>query len=112
MSTLTKRIAKANYVVLTPPGEVLKEMIFEIGMGVCELALHCKLPIETMQGILDTTTEMTQNIAEKLEHVIRIHVDSWMRREEKYRKRIILAANTQKHSMDEELGVAIKNHDT
>ena len=109
MPTLTKRTAKkANYIVLMPPGDVLKEKIFELGLDASELALRCKLPVETIQGILNATVEMTQIIAEKLEHVTWIQADSWMRMEESYRSRITLTANTQKYSIDEELGVAIK----
>jgi len=106
--TLTARIAKTNYIVLMPPGDVLKEKIFEMGMDATELAYHCKLPVETILGILDTTTEMTQTIADRLEHVTRIQADSWMRMEENYRKRKKKTANTQKYSVDKELGVAIK----
>jgi len=108
MPTLTARTAEKNYIVLMPPGDVLKEKIFEMGIDASVLAHHCKLPVETVQGILDTTTEMTQVIAEKLEHVTRIQADSWMRMEEDYRKRKKLTANIQKYSIDEELGVAVK----
>ena len=108
MSTLTKSTAKKNYVVLMPPGDVLKEKIFEMGVDAITLSSRSKLPIETIQGILDATTEMTQTIAEKLEHVTQIQADSWMRMEENYRTRIKLTASNQKYSVDEELGVAIK----
>ena len=108
MPTLVARTANTNYIVLMPPGDVLKEKIFEMGMDASVLAHHCKLPVEIILGILDTSVEMTQVIAEKLEHVTRIQADSWMRMEEDYRKRKKLTANTQKYSIDEELGVALK----
>ena len=112
MSVLKERTAfpsaKANYIVLMPPGDVLKEKIFEMGLNAPELASRCKLPIEIVQGILDATVEMTQIIAEKLEHVTWIQADSWMRMEENYRKRLKLTRNTREYSVDEELGVVVK----
>ena len=99
---------KTNYVVLMPPGDVLKEKIFEMGLDATEVAARCKLPVETIQGILDATTEMTQIIAEKLEHVTWIQADSWMRMEENYRKRQKLATNTYEYSVDNELGLLVK----
>ena len=106
--TLVAKTANTNYIVLMPPGDVLKEKIFEMGMDASELAHHCQLPVETIRGILDTSVEMTQMIAEKLEQITRIQADSWMRMEEDYRKRKKLTANTQEYSIDEELGVALK----
>ena len=75
MPTLVARTANTNYIVLMPPGDVLKEKIFEMGMDASVLAHHCKLPVETILGILDTSLEMTQVIAEKLEHVTRIQAE-------------------------------------
>ena len=100
--------AKRNYIVLMPPGDVLKEKIFEMGLDAAELASRCKLPVETIQGILDTTTEVTQVIAEKLEHVTWIQADSWMRMEENYRQRLEVTANTHEYAMDRELGIAVR----
>ena len=108
MPTLVARTKNTNYIVLMPPGDVLKEKIFEMGMDASELAHHCQLPVETIRGILDTSVEMTQMIAEKLEQITRIQADSWMKMEEYYRKRMKLTANTQKYSIDAELGVALK----
>ena len=112
MPTLTKRTtttqAKTNYLVLMPPGDVLREKIFELGLDVTELARRCKLPLETIQGVLDATFEITQIIAEKLEHVTWIQADSWMRMEENYRKRLKLAANTDEYAVDDELSVVVK----
>ena len=112
MSTLTKRAtttrAKTNYIVLMPPGDVLREKIFELGLDAAELARRCKLPLETIQGVLDATFEITQIIAEKLEHVTWIQADSWMRMEENYRKRLKLAANTGEYTIDDELDIVVK----
>jgi addiction module HigA family antidote len=112
MPTLTKRAtatqAKRDYIVLMPPGDVLREKIFELGLDVTELAKRCKLPLATIQGILDATTEMTQMIAEKLEHVTWIQADSWMRMEENYRKRLKLTANADEYTVDDELSIAVQ----
>ena len=40
--------AKTNDLVLMPPGNVLREKIFELGLDATELARRCKLPLETM----------------------------------------------------------------
>ena len=99
---------KANYIVLMPPGDVLKEKIFEMGLDAAELASRCKLSVETIQGILDATTEMTPIVAEKLEHVTWIQADSWMRMEKNYRQRMKMVANNNDYSVDRELGAAVR----
>jgi plasmid maintenance system antidote protein VapI len=99
---------RPNYVVLMPPGDVLKEKIDEMDIDATELASRCKLPVATIHGILDTTTEMTQIIADKLEQVTWIQADSWMRMEENYRQRLALTANTREYTIDNELGIAVK----
>jgi len=91
-----------------PPGDVLKEKIFEMGLDAAELASRCKLSVETIQGILDATVEVTQIIAEKLEHVTWIQADSWMRMEKNYRQRLELTANTHEYSVVRELGIVVR----
>ena len=99
---------RPNYIVLLSPGDVLKEKIDEMNLDATELASRCKLSVETIQGILDTTTEMTQIIATKLEQVTWIQADSWMRMEENYRQRLALTANSHEYVIDNELGIAVK----
>jgi len=57
------RSVERNYIVLMPLGDVLKEKIFEMGLDVTELITRCQFSVETIRGILDATTEMTQIIA-------------------------------------------------
>ena len=90
-----------------PPGDVLQEKIDEMNMDATELASRCKLSVEIIQGILDTTMEMTQIIADKLEQVTWIQADSWMRMEENYRQKLALTANSREYAIDNELGIAV-----
>jgi len=92
MSTVIQAIYKdtPDYIVLTPPGKILAEKIYEMGIDANELARRCGLSLETIQQLLGAEIVVTREIAETLEKATWIPVKNWMRYEDNYRKRLEL----------------------
>ena len=69
MSTITPPIYQftPDYIVLTPPGKILAEKIYEMGIDASELARRCELPLETVRQVLNAEAAVTKEIAELLE---------------------------------------------
>ena len=76
---------EASYVRLLPPGEVIAEKVFEMGIGVVELARRCELPPETIQKLLQAELPLTETIADKIEKVTWMNAEGMMRLETRYR---------------------------
>jgi len=74
-----------NYVRLLPPGEVIAEKIFELGIEVSELAQRCSMPLETIQKLLKAEVPLTKDIADKIEKITWMDADGMMRLEKRYR---------------------------
>ena len=74
-----------NYVRLLPPGEVIAEKIFELGIDDAELARRCELPLEIIQQLLKADVPLTKEIADKIEKVTWMNADGMMRLENRYR---------------------------
>ena len=73
-----------NYIVLLPPGTILREKLSEMELSIEGLAQCSGLSVETIQSVLKTEIAVTQEIAEKLEKGTRIPVGNWLRYEEGY----------------------------
>ena len=74
-----------NYVRLLPPGEVIAEKIFEMGIDDAELARRCELSLETIQQLLKAETPLTKDVADKIEKVTWMNADGMIRLETRYR---------------------------
>ena len=91
MSTMTKTRAQTcqyvpDYITLLPPGNILSEKLFEMGLDATGLAERSGLSVEIIQCVLKVEIPVNQAIAEKLERATWIPAASWLRYEEHYRK--------------------------
>jgi HTH-type transcriptional regulator/antitoxin HigA len=92
MTTLERKKAapfQPNYIRLLPPGEVIAEKIFEMGIDEAELARRCGLPLETIQQLLKAEIPLTKEVAEKIEQVTWMNADGMMRLETRYRNDLV-----------------------
>ena len=55
--------SKPNYITLLPPGRIIAEKIFEMGIDAPELARRCSLSLETIQQLLKAEIPLTNEIA-------------------------------------------------
>jgi len=78
-----------NYVRLLPPGEVIAEKIFEMGIDDAELARRCNLPLDAIQKLLKAETPLTAEIADKIEKITWMNAEGLMRLETRYRKDLV-----------------------
>ncbi len=58
---------KPNYIRLLPPGEIIAEKIFEMGIDASELARRCRLPLDAIQKLLKAEIPLTKDTANKIE---------------------------------------------
>ena len=77
---------RPNYIRLLPPGEVIAEKIFEMGIDESELARRCGFSLETIQKLLKAEIPLTNDIAEKIEKNTWMDAEGMMRLEKQYRK--------------------------
>jgi plasmid maintenance system antidote protein VapI len=75
-----------------PPGEVLEEKMFEMGINVAELAKRMKVSVKTVEQLLNAEIPLTQTLAEKIENVTWIPASFMLRVEKSYREKCIFAA--------------------
>ena len=84
-----KRVAATpNYITLLPPGKIIAEKIFEMGIDATELASRCHIPLETIQKLLEARIPLTPEIAREIERVTWMQADGMMRVEEAYQKNL------------------------
>ncbi|MDR1962361.1 MAG: hypothetical protein LBQ50_01115 [Planctomycetaceae bacterium] len=93
MSTTTKSTKKnhsfvPNYIKLLPPGEVLEDKIFEMGIDVTELAQRMEMPEKTIRQLLKAEIPLTPELATKIEQVTWMSADSLMMLEQGYRNKL------------------------
>jgi len=77
-----------NYITLLPPGRIIAEKIFEMGIDSAELARRCNLPSETIQSLLKAEIPLTLDMARAIESVTWMQADGMMRVEESYQKNL------------------------
>jgi plasmid maintenance system antidote protein VapI len=56
-----------NYINILPPGRVMAEKMFEMGIDAAELARRMKVPVETIEKLLRFEIPLTESVAKKLE---------------------------------------------
>ena len=86
--------SKPNYITLLPPGKIIAEKIFEMGMDATELARRCNVSLDTIRQLLNAEIPLTWEIADAIEKVTWMQADGMMRVEESYQSNL---AFHQKH---------------
>ncbi len=81
-----------DYITLMPPGNVLAEKIFEMGIDSAELARRCHLPESTIQQPLKAEIPLTVEMAAKIENATWMPASFLLRVEENYRNDLAYAA--------------------
>jgi plasmid maintenance system antidote protein VapI len=74
-----------DYITILPPGELIEEKMFEMGIDAAELARRMKVSVETVEKLLRFEIPLTRAVAEKLEKVTWMNADLMMRHETSYR---------------------------
>ena len=74
-----------NYIRLLPPGEVIAEKLFELGIDESEFTRRCELPLETVRQLLKAEIPLTKETADKIEKVTWMNAEGMMRLEARYR---------------------------
>jgi len=80
-----------NYITLLPPGRVLAEKIFEMGIDAAELARRMEVPIETIEKLLRFEISLTESVAKKIEKVTWMPADVLLQFEKSYRTNLAYA---------------------
>jgi plasmid maintenance system antidote protein VapI len=80
-----------NYIYLLPPGEVIAEKMFEMGIDAAELAKRMKVSVETIAKLLRFEIPLTRVVAEKLEKATWMSADLMMQHEASYRTKLAYA---------------------
>ena len=80
-----------NYITLLPPGRVLAEKIFEMGIDAAELARRMEVPIETIEKLLRFEISLTESVAQKIEKVTWMPADVLLQFEKSYRTNLAYA---------------------
>ncbi|MCL2625180.1 MAG: hypothetical protein FWD31_16085 [Planctomycetaceae bacterium] len=80
-----------NYIYLLPPGEVLEEKIFEMGIDAAELAQRMKVPVETVEKLLRYEIPLTESLAKKIEKATWMDAEMMMCHEKNYRAKLAYA---------------------
>jgi len=75
-----------NYICLLPPGRVLAEKMFEMGIDAAELARRMELPLETIEQLLRFEIPLTQEVADKIQEVTWMNAGLMMRHEADWRE--------------------------
>jgi plasmid maintenance system antidote protein VapI len=74
-----------NYLYLMPPGEVLEEKMFEMGIDTVELAKRMKVSVKTVEQLLKAEIPLTPTLAEKIEKITLMPASLMLRFEKGYR---------------------------
>ena len=80
-----------NHIRLLPPGRVMAEKMFEMGIDAAELARRMEVPVETIEQLLRFEIPLTRALAEKLEEVTWMNANLMMRHETSYREKLAYA---------------------
>ena len=83
--------ATPNYIYLMPPGEILEEKMFEMGIDVAELARRMEVPVEIIEQLLRYEIPLTRDVAEKIEKATWMNANLMMRHETSYRTKLAYA---------------------
>lgn len=78
-----------NYITLMPPGNVIAEKIFEMGIDPTELARRCNMPEDEIQQLLKAEIPLTAEVAARIEKVTWMPASLLLRFEANYRKDLV-----------------------
>jgi addiction module HigA family antidote len=73
-----------NYIALLPPGRVLAEKMFEMGIDATELAKRMKVSVKTIEQLINIEIPLTPTLATKIEKTTMMDADHLMRLEKGY----------------------------
>jgi plasmid maintenance system antidote protein VapI len=80
-----------NYITILPPGLVLEEKMFEMGIDAAELARRMDVSEETIEQLIRFEIPLTRAVAEKIEKATWMSADAMMRHETNSRKNLAYA---------------------
>jgi len=80
-----------NYINILPPGDLIEEKMFEMGIDTAELARRMEVPLEIVERLIRFEIPLTQALAEKVENATQMPADVMMRFEASYRKKLAFA---------------------
>ena len=80
-----------NYICLLPPGRVLAEKMFEMGIDAVELARRMEIPVETLEQLFRFEIPLTQEVADKIQEVTWMNAGLMMRHEASYQESLAFA---------------------
>ena len=80
-----------NHICLLPPGRVIAEKIFEMGIDAAELARRMEIPVDIIEKLIRFEIPLTREVAEKLQEVTWMSADLMMRHEASYRVNLAYA---------------------
>jgi len=75
-----------NHICILPPGRVIAEKMFEMGIDSAELARRMEIPVETIEKLLRFEIPLTENVARKLETATWMNAELMMQHEKCYRE--------------------------
>ena len=74
-----------NYICLLPPGRIIAEKMFEMGIDAAELAKRMEIPVESLEQLIRFEIPLTEDVAQKLEKATWMPAHAMMRFESSYR---------------------------
>ena len=80
-----------NYINLLPPGRVMAEKMFEMGIDAAELARRMEVPVEIIEQLLRFEIPLTEDVAQKIEKATWMNANLMMRHEASYRTELAYA---------------------
>ena len=75
-----------NYITILPPGRIIAEKIFEMGIDAAELARRMEIPVETAEQLLRFEIPLTESLAQKVEKATLMPAHIMMRYEVRWRE--------------------------
>jgi plasmid maintenance system antidote protein VapI len=75
-----------NYITILPPGRLIAEKMFDLGLDASELAKRMKVPIVTIEKLLRFEIPLTERLAKKLERATWMPTHVMLRYETRWRE--------------------------
>ncbi|GHT40576.1 hypothetical protein FACS189443_1120 [Planctomycetales bacterium] len=79
---------KPNYICILPPGRVLAEKIFEMGIDAEELAKRMRVAVSTVKKLLKYEIPLTEPLAKKIEKVTWMNAEHLLTLENSYHRNL------------------------
>jgi len=80
-----------NYLTILPPGRIIDEKMFELGIDTAELARRMEVPIETAEKLIRYEIPLTEDLAQRLEKATWMPAHVMLRIESGYQRDMKLA---------------------